>query len=88
MTDSGTVDGHIDPYEHTNDIRVNLWLSCDVPFALLYFTKPGMHRYTPESSHAHYTVIPVTVLFFFLVVVFRHPHDEVTCVWPYDDGCH
>jgi hypothetical protein len=34
MTDSGTVDVHIDPYEYTNDIRVNLWLSCVIPFAL------------------------------------------------------
>jgi hypothetical protein len=60
MTDSGTVDVHIDPYEHTNDIRLNLWLSCDLPFALWYFTKPGMLQYPPESSHAHYTFILVT----------------------------
>ena len=60
MTDSGTVDVHIDPCEHTNDIRVNLWLPCDVPFASRYFTKPGICRYPPESSHAHYTVILVT----------------------------
>ena len=59
MTDSGTVDIHIGPYDYTNDIRVNLWLSCDVPFASRYFTKPGVHRYPPESSHAHYTVIIV-----------------------------
>ena len=26
MTDSGTVDIHIGPYDYTNDIRVNLWL--------------------------------------------------------------
>ena len=44
MTDSGTMDIHIDPYDYTNDILVNLWLSCDVPFASRYFTKPGMHR--------------------------------------------
>jgi hypothetical protein len=25
-------------------------------------------------------------LFFFLVEVFRHPRDVVTCVWPDDDG--
>ena len=50
MTDSGTVDIHIGPYDYTNDIRVNLWLSCDVPFASRYFTKPGVHRYPPESS--------------------------------------
>ena len=50
MTDSGTVDIHISPYDYTNDIQVNLWLSCDVPFASRYFTKPGVHRYPPESS--------------------------------------
>jgi hypothetical protein len=60
MIDSGTVDVRIGPCEHTNDIRVDLWLSCDVPLALRYFTKPGMHQYPPESSHAHYTVILVT----------------------------
>ena len=50
MTDSGTVDVHIEPYKHMNDIRVNLWLSCDVTFASRYFTKSRMHRYPPESS--------------------------------------
>src|SRR3990170_671674 len=50
MTDSGTVDIHIGPYDYTNDIRVNLRLSCDVPFASRYFTKPGLYRYPPESS--------------------------------------
>jgi hypothetical protein len=60
MTDSGTVDFHISPYEHTNNIWANLWLSCDVPFASRYFTKPRVHRYPPESSHAHYTDILVT----------------------------
>ena len=28
------------------------------------------------------------VLFFFLIIVFRHPRDEVTCVWPDNDWCH
>ena len=60
MTDSEIVDVHIDPYEHTNDIQVNIWLSCDVPFASQYFTKPRIHRCPPESSHAHDTIIPVT----------------------------
>jgi hypothetical protein len=60
MTDSGTVDVHIGPCDHMNDIRVNLWLSCDVPFASQYFIKPRMCRYPLESSHAHYTVILVT----------------------------
>ena len=40
MTDNGTMDVRIDPYEHTNDIGVNLWLSCVIPFASRYFTKP------------------------------------------------
>ena len=65
MTDSGTVDVHIDPYEHTNAILVNLWLSCDVPFASRYFTKPGMHRYPPESSHTHYASYLVTGIVLF-----------------------
>jgi hypothetical protein len=50
MTDSGTVDVHVGPYDYTNDIRVNLWLSWNVPFALRYFTKPSVHWYPPESS--------------------------------------
>ena len=33
-------------------------------------------------------LLPLLVLFFFLVDVFRHPRDVVTCVWPDDDGCH
>uniref|UniRef100_R7WDK4 Uncharacterized protein n=1 Tax=Aegilops tauschii TaxID=37682 RepID=R7WDK4_AEGTA len=33
-----------------NDIRVNLWLSCVVPFASRYFAKLGVYRYPPESS--------------------------------------
>ena len=60
MAYGGTVDIHIDPYDYMNDIRVNILLSCDVPFASRYFRKPGMHRYPLESSHAHYTVILVT----------------------------
>ena len=60
MTNSGTVDIHISPCDYTNDIRVNRWLSCVVPFASWYFTKPDVHRYPPESYHAHYTVSPVT----------------------------
>ena len=40
MTDTGTMGIHIGPYDYTNDIRVNVWLSCDVTFATLYFTKP------------------------------------------------
>ena len=43
MTDSVSVDIHIGPYDYTNDIRVDLWLSCDVPFASRYFTIPGVH---------------------------------------------
>ena len=62
MTDSGTVDVHIDPCEHTNDIRVNLWLSYAIPFASRYFTKPEV-RYIGillSHSHAHYTSLLVT----------------------------
>lgn len=59
MADIETVDVQIDPYEHINGIKVNLWLSCDTTFASRYFTKPEMHQYPPESSHAHYIVILV-----------------------------
>ena len=57
MINSGAMNIHIDPYEYTNDIRVNLWLSCAIPFALPYFTKPKV-RYIGillSHSHAHYT---------------------------------
>ena len=50
MTDNGTMDIHIGPYDYMNDIQVNFWLSCDVPFALRYFKKPDVHPYPPESS--------------------------------------
>lgn len=60
MTDSRTMGVHIGPYEHTNDIWVSLWLSCDVPFASRYFMKPGMHQYPLESIHAHYIKILIT----------------------------
>ena len=62
MTDSGTVDVHIDPYDYTYDIRVNLWLSCDAPFASRYFTKPEV-RYISillSHTHPHYTGLLVT----------------------------
>lgn len=38
MTDSGTMDIHIDSHEYMNDIRVNLLLSCVIPFGSRYFT--------------------------------------------------
>ena len=62
MTNSGTLDVHIDPYEYTNDIRVILWLSCDVPFALRYFTKPEVRCSSILLSHhhVHYTDLLVT----------------------------
>ena len=62
MTDSGTVDVHIDPYEYTNAIRVNLWLSCAIPFALRYFKKPEVRciDILLSHTHAHYTVLLVT----------------------------
>ena len=84
MTDGVSVDIHIGPYDYTNDIRVNLWLSCDVPFTSRYFTKPGVHRYPPESSPCSlYRCSPITDF----VRLSRHPHDIVTCVCPDDDGC-
>ena len=81
MTDSRTVDIHTGPYDYTNNIRVNLWLSCDVPFASRYFTKPGMHGYPLSHHYAHYTKSSLPLLFFFLIILSRHPHDKVTCVW-------
>ena len=51
MTDSGTVDVHIDPYDYMNDIRVNLWLSCCIPFASRYFTKPEMYHEAKGIAH-------------------------------------
>ena len=82
MTDSGVVDIHIDPYDYKNKIWVNLWLSCDVPFASRYFTKPEV-RYIGillSHTHAHYTVSSLPILFFFLVDMFRYLRDVVTCV--------
>ena len=60
MTDRGTVDVHIDPYDYTNEIRVNLWLSCDVPFASRDFTKPKPVVILLSHAHAHYTVLLIT----------------------------
>ena len=62
MPESGTVDVHIDPYDYTNDIRVNLWLSCGVPFALRYITKPEVRYISILLSHTHgqYTGLFVT----------------------------
>ena len=62
MTDSGTVDFHSNSYEHTNDIWVNFWLLCDVPFASWYFKKPVV-RYINillSHTHAHYTGLLIT----------------------------
>ena len=88
MIDSGTMDIHIDPYDYTNDIRVNLWLSCDVPFASQHFTKPGVHQYPLESSPCSLYHCSRYRFCSFFVNVFRHPCDLVACVWPDDDGCH
>ncbi|VAI76036.1 unnamed protein product [Triticum turgidum subsp. durum] len=50
MTDSGTVDIHISLYDYTNDIRVNLWLSCEgiFPTAKVY----GLGD-RPKSCHLY-----------------------------------
>ena len=53
MIDIGTVDIHIDPYEYMNDIRVNLYLSCAIPFASRYFTKPEVRYIGINLSHPH-----------------------------------
>ena len=56
------MDVHIDPYEYTNDIRVNLWLSYAIHFALRYFTQPEVWYIGISLSHtdAHYTGFLVT----------------------------
>ena len=62
MSDSGSMYIHIDPYEYTNGIRVNLWLSCDILFASRYFTKHEV-RYIGillSHTHAHYISLLVT----------------------------
>ena len=88
MTDSGTVDVHIDPYDCENEIRVNLWLSCDVTFASRYLPKPRMHRILLSHHILIMSKSSLPIFFFFLIVVFWHPRDVVTCVWPDDDGCY
>ena len=61
-----------------------------VMFPLLRDTSQNTRRIGILLSH-HVLTIPLSllpVLFFFLVIVFWHLPDEVTCVWPDDDGCH
>ena len=79
MTNSGTVDVHIDLFEYTNAIL----------FSSRHSTKPEV-RYIGillSHSHAHYIGLLVTVLFFFLVDMFQCLCDLVTYVWLDDDGC-
>ena len=60
MTDNGTVDIHFGPYQHTNDIQVNLGLSCDVPFVPYTSQNPGCIGILLSHHHAHYTEIFIT----------------------------
>lgn len=56
------MDIHIDPYEYTNAIQVNLWSSCAITFASRYFTKSEV-RYIGillSHTHAHYTGLIIT----------------------------
>ena len=89
MINSGTMDIHIEPYKYTNDIRVNLWLSYAIPFASWYFRKPKVRyiRILLRHSHAHYTGVLVTGFLVLFIVMFRHPCEQVTCVWLDNDGC-
>ena len=59
MTDTRTVDVHIDPYEYMNEIGANLWLSSAIPFALPYFTKIEVRRIGIlfRHTHSHYAII-------------------------------
>ena len=60
MADSGTVGVHINPYDYTDDIRVNGY---HLMFPLLRDTlqNPVCISILLSHHHAHYTVAPVTV---------------------------
>jgi hypothetical protein len=49
--------------------------------------KPGCNSILLSHHMLTIPLSPLSVLFFFLVVVFRHPRDEVTYVWRDGDGC-
>ena len=90
MINSGTVDIHIDPYTYTNDIRVNRWLSYDVPFASRYVTKPEVSNIgiPVRPTHVHYTVLPrYRFCSLFLFSCSGIPVINARRVWPDDDGC-
>ena len=82
MTDSGTVDVHIDTYDYTNAIQCKWNFSYHVMFPLLHDTSQnlGCIGILLSHAHAHYTIDQFPILFFFLIDVFRHPRDVVTCV--------
>ena len=59
MTDSGTVDIHIGPYDYTNDIRVNLGYHVMFPLLRDTLQNPVCIGILLSHHHAHYTVAPV-----------------------------
>ena len=83
MINSGTVDIHIDPYTHTNDYSSEpVSLPYAIPFASWYCYKTQRWDISASpSSQTQLFTMPVsslTILFSFLVLVFRHPRDQVT----------
>ena len=63
MINIGAVDTHIDPYTHTNNIRVNLQLPCAIPVALRYVTntRGEIYRHPHGSTtFVHYASYLVT----------------------------
>ena len=60
MTDSGTLDIHIGPYDYTNDIRVNLGYHVVFPFLCDTLQNSAYIGIRLSHHHAHYTVAPVT----------------------------
>ena len=60
MTDSGTVDVHIDPYECTNDIWVPFGYHVMLPLLHDTLQNPVYIGILLSHHHAHYTVAPVT----------------------------
>ena len=70
---------------YSSEPFVIMW--CSLCFTILYKTRDA----SISSWVIHMLTIPsssLSILFFFLIIVFRHPRDIVTCVWPDDDGWH
>src|SRR3989337_1203163 len=89
MINIGAVDTHIDPYTHTNNIRVNLQLPCAIPVASRYVTNTqGETCWHPCGS----TTCPLCQLpryqycSLFSLPCSGIPVIKSQSVWPDDDG--